>query len=235
MSKPLTESVKEHEQHPVYSDFTHVPDMSTMAFAVTLREEPGSDILKKILPLTKIIPKEVSPPRAPKPKKNPPKKKVLSETCEREDCMMRLDQLAALKAENDGIRLQQKSVELNLEAALNKKSLIEKSIQISSEKNETVKVDIESVQARIESIEVELDKGDDGSEVVKQKMELIQEEIEKLKQKIEKGTIDIERLNESKNANTMKFSTASKSSLNQQLAEDIRLLDNGYVDDSDDD
>jgi chromosome segregation ATPase len=239
-SKPLTlEAEKEHEPHPVYSDYSHMP-MSTMSFAVNLREEAGTDILSKILPMTKIIPKDMSPKRSPKQKKSPPKKKIISATCEREDCANRKDLLADLRAENDAFKLQQNAVTLHLTSAKNKKSLIEKSIQISQEKNEATKVDLESVQARIESIEVELDKGGDGADMIKGKMELVQKDIEMLKGKIDKDTTDIERLNESKTAGAMKFASTRANKQSLVFAEETRRLDankgsNGYDDDSEED
>lgn len=234
-SKPLGTEPKGHEPHPVYSDYTHVSDMSTMSFAVQLREEPGSDILGKILPLTKIIPKDMPAPRSPKAKKSPPKKKIISATCEREDCGLRKDRLTDLRSENDVLRAQQKTVQLNLEAAKNKRSLIEKSIQISNEKNEATKVDLESVQARIETIEVELEQSDNGSDKIKDKMEQIQKDIELLRAKIEKDSTDIERLNESKTVGTMKFSSSAKTKQSCLLAEETRRLDATVYDDSDDD
>ena len=234
-SKPLSSAPKEHEPHPVYSDYSHMASVSTMSFAVQLREEPGKDILSKILPLTKIIPKDLAPPRSPKAKKASPKKKVLSATCEREDCALRKEQLADVRAENDAFRAQQKSVELSLEAVKNKKSLIEKSIEISVEKNEALKIDIESVLARIESIEVELDKSDNGSDKIKDKMEQVQKDIDALKSKIDKDSMDIERLNESKTAGAMQFSTGNRSKQSLAYAEETRRLDADNVDDSDDD
>lgn len=233
-SKPFPEP-KGHEKHPVFSDFTHIPNMSTMSFAVQLREEPGSDILGKILPLTKIIPKDLPPPRSPKAKKSPPKKKIISATCEREDCGLRKEQLVDLLAENDLLRAQQKAVQINLEAARNKRSLIEKSIEISKGKNEALKVDLESVQARIESIEVELEQSDNGSDKIKDKMEQIQKDIDALKIKIEKDSLDIERLNESKTAGTMRFAVGAKTKHACELAEETRKLGADVNDDSDDD
>jgi chromosome segregation ATPase len=215
----------EHEAHPVYSDFVHLGSLSDLGFAVALREEPGSDILQKILPLTKVIPKAVSEPRQKK-KKSPPKpKKVESAICERADCAARKDQLADLKGENAGLRSQFKAIEAKLVAAKNRKALIEKGIQISLEKNDTLKNQIDSTQSRIETIDVELEKGDLGSEKIRGKIAGLQSDIEAIRQKIEKDAENIRILNEMKSSGTMKFSRSVESRENMILAMETKNLD----------
>lgn len=115
----------------------------------------------------------------------------------------------------------------------NRKSLIEKGIQISLEKNDTLKNQIDSTQSRIETIDVEYEKGDSGSEKIRAKIAGLQSDIEAIRQKIEKDTESIRILNEMKSSGTMKFSRSVESRENTILAMETRNLDLNDPDNSD--
>ena len=77
MAKPL----------PVYSDFSHMSGtkIGNIRFAVSLREENADEIVARVFPLTRIVPKPIKE-KKPKPK---PKPKPEEKLCTRPDCAAR--------------------------------------------------------------------------------------------------------------------------------------------------
>ena len=224
--------------HPIYSDYSHMTALTDIGFAVTLREHSntGVDLLQKIFPLTKVIPKlAVSPPKEKKPKIKVAKvKKIESLVCERSDCADRKGQLADIKLENAGLRAQFKIIEAKAIAARNKKALLEKGILISLDKNEAIKNAINTTQSRLETIDVDLERENNSTEKLRSKIGNLQDEISLIKLKIEKDSEQIRIMNEMKSSGVMKFARTVDSRESRILAAETLSLGANDPDMSDD-
>jgi chromosome segregation ATPase len=169
VSRSVTRSVspgsiyKNEESHPVFSDFTHIPEMTNISFAASLREENAENIIQRILPLTKFIPAIKMEKRKKKSKKVVVHKEIEECNCDRFDCNVRKSKLQEMKAENKGLREQFRSIETRTTIVKNKYSLIEKATKISEEKILKLQVEVEDLQARITGVEEEVSRADNAN------------------------------------------------------------------------
>lgn len=186
----LNDDKKNPQQHPVYSDFSHIPSIGNISFAVGLRDDNAEANIFRILPLTKIQP-------AIKTSKPIPKKKVVKKVvgqvqveedpeCNRSDCLARRNKLSDLRNENENLRAQFKLIENKLSAAKHKKALAEKTIANTEEKNDSIRANIDDMQNRMDAVEAEIAVGEATNSKLKQKLSVLESEIEVLRQQAEK-------------------------------------------------
>lgn len=171
------------ESHPVFSDYTHIADVRDICFAAGLREENPQDLIKRILPLTKFIPKVEMEKR--KVKKKAVAVVVEESTCERSDCSIRKGRLQELKVENKPLRDQCLLLELRISTLKNKRALAEKAFKITENKIDNLNNEIEDIQARITSTEDEVTRADNNNKGQREQLHATTLEVTELKKQLE--------------------------------------------------
>lgn len=190
VSRSVTRSVspgsiyKNEESHPVFSDFTHIPEMAGIAFAASLREESPENMIQRILPLTKFIPAIKMEKRKIKSKKMAVHREIEECNCDRFDCNVRRSKLQEMKAENKGLREQFRSIETRTTIVKNKCGLIEKATKISEEKILKLQVEVEDLQARITGVEEEVTRADSANKSQRELLEGINNENLEMKKQL---------------------------------------------------
>ncbi len=206
---------------PVYSDFSHMSakgGLGSIQFAVGLREENAEEILRRVFPMTKIVPGIKKEKKVRKVEK-----KVEEKTCSRTDCMARKDKLMELQDDNKNLRLKLKSLEDKIETTKNKIALTEKSIIMAEEKNDTLNGQIESSQARIFTIEADVEKGESFNQTLRKQLAAVQAEIEDIKSQTEQANVQLVEIFEDKKDQKIVFSKDPKHR-NVQLASEVSTL-----------
>jgi chromosome segregation ATPase len=227
-----SKSAMDSKPLPVFSDFSHMSGAkggtSHIHFAVGLREENAEEILKRVLPMTKIVPGVKKEKKVRKIEK-----KVEEKTCARSDCLARKDKLVELQGDNKNLRLKLKALEDKIETAKNKIALTEKSIIMAEEKNDTLNGQIESSQARIFSIEADVEKGEGFNQTLRRQLESVQAEIAEIKAQTEQSNNQLMEILEDKQDQKIVFSRDPKHK-NAQLASEVSTLRFGGDDEADD-
>lgn len=168
------------DTYPSFSEYAHVAEHSAigeLTFAVGLRSENPSEIVRRMLPLCVVKER----PKVEKMKKE--KKKVEVKICARPECTARRDKLKDLNGENDALRATLKSAESKLAASQNRIALTEKTIAMSEDKTENLQGQIEDTQARIQTAEAEVTKLDEGNQELRDVLLSLESDIAMLKQK----------------------------------------------------
>eukprot|EP01041_Mallomonas_annulata_P013788 gene13788-29311_t len=225
------------ESHPVYSDFAYLgTNVGNLVFAVGLREdaEASEAVVNRILPLRKTVPKPIVE------KKSFKKKEVIEEICNRPDCTAKRERLQECVNENEHLRAQLKSIENRVGSSKNKLTIMEKSIALAEEKNETVQGLIDETQARIAALDMDVNRGEYNNEALRNKLAGLQKEIELLKQQTEEHSTVMQSMS-SKAVQKVIFGTRPRSSLQGEeaaIAEEVSALglfsQRSMDDDSDD-
>jgi hypothetical protein len=178
--------------HPVFSDYSHMESIGNVSFACGLREdEKGTtQALARIFPLTKVIPARPTTKQKSKKMQTRTQSKDIKEqedeNCARPDCAARRTHLADLQLENDSLRAQYKIIENKVIASRHKKSLAEKNVAVTEEKNENIRAQIDEIQGRMESIEADIGMGEMGNQKLRDKISTLDEEIAVLRAQAEK-------------------------------------------------
>jgi chromosome segregation ATPase len=228
------------ESHPVYSDFSHVTsNLENASFAVGLREENGSRNIERILPLTKIIPAKPSskrPARKVAPKKQA---KVVEEeeevVCQRPDCSARRLRLSDLQMENEHLRSQFKIIENKVIASRHKKTLAEKNIAITEEKNDNLRAQIDETQGQMESLQAEIGISEISNKKLREKLSSLESEIQLLKEQAENDA-EVMRNLQNRSVEEMVFAPRYHNKLRDAGdAEQVRTLRDFSYDDDDSD
>lgn len=161
--------------HPVYSDYSHivgqVSGVASTKFAVSLRGDDDSEMIKRILPLTKIIPGQPKSKKKATPDIN---------LCMRPECVKQREKLAKLKRANDAYKIK----------------LVEYSQKIESCKAKGMEKQNEILQLRAEN-EITLKKINQKRllhETLSKEVALDSEENAKLKSKMSSLTIVVNNL-----------------------------------------
>eukprot|EP01039_Chlorochromonas_danica_P001421 gene1421-1546_t len=191
---------------PVYSDFSHMSSstggVGNVRFVVGLREENPDAILRRVFPLTKIIPTEI---KEKKPKKKP-KKVVEDKNCTRPDCAARKERLDTMKDENKQLRLKVKAVADRVETVRNKVSLNEKSIILAEERNDNLNGQIEEAQNRIQAMTTDVDKAEAFNRTLRKQLQQLQDEIDSINRQTEQQTQELQEMLEDKSERKIIFS-----------------------------
>ena len=226
-------SLYKNKALPVYSDFSHMSaangGIGTVMFAVGLREENAEEMVKRVFPMTKIIPSPVKEKKIVKKVEKP----VEVKPCVRPDCTARKEKLNNFQDENKHLRLKLKSLIDKIETSKNKMALTEKTIILTEEKNDVLNGNIEEAQSRIISIENDIEKIENFNQTLRKQLSGIHSEVEELKHEIEgenKQLIDL--INEDKTIRRVFFSTENKYK-NPNLAQEVSKL-HFTIDDGDD-
>jgi hypothetical protein len=189
MHNRKSHSDKKQIEHPVFSDFSHIPSVGNISFAVGLRDDNAEANVYRILPLTKIVP-ALKPPKVVKQKIIKKVSGVVVEEedveCLRADCIARRHKLEDLKSENENLRFQFKIIENKLSASKHKKALAEKTIATTEEKNDSLRISIEDAQNRMDTIEAEIDVNENTNNKLRIKLAMLEEEVENLRIQAEK-------------------------------------------------
>jgi len=229
--------------HPVFSDYSHMENIGNVSFACGLREDEKGTVsaLERIFPLSKVIP--ARPTSKQSNKKLVPKKLVKDSKededliCERPDCSARRIHLKDLHNENEHLRAQYKLIENKVIASRHKKSLAEKTVAATEEKNENIRGQIDEIQGRMESIEADIGMGEMGNQKLRDKIALLEEEIAILKDQAEKDS-EVMRNLQSSSVEEMVFAS-KKGSLTKKERSDIdavqKLRAAGNIDEDDSD
>jgi chromosome segregation ATPase len=229
--------------HPVFSDYSHMESIGNVSFACGLREDEvgTSKALERIFPLTKVIPARATSKQ--KRVKTTPKKHVKDEKeeedeiCGRPDCTARRVYLSDLQLENENLRTQYKIIENKVIASRHKKSLAEKNVAATEEKNENIRAQIDEIQGRMESIEADIGMGEMGNQKLRDKISTLDEEIAVLRGQAEKDS-EVMRNLQSSSVEEMQFAP-KKTSLSKKEWIDIDAVKtlhvSGDVDEEDSD
>jgi archaellum component FlaC len=195
---------------PVFSDYSHIAagNVGNLKFAVGLREENTDEIISKMLPLSRFVPKIVEK------RSSPPKVVVVTEekVCMRPECIARREKLEEFSSENEHLRVELRKFEAKVAAARNKMALTEKSIAMAEEENEGMKGQIEDVQNRIMNMEIEVGKTDAKNQEMRNQLNRLRQEIETLKRENAEVTDTTEKLLECERGNRVVFGRGSSSS-----------------------
>eukprot|EP01038_Epipyxis_sp_PR26KG_P006713 gene6713-9206_t len=219
---------------PVYSDFSHMSakgGLGDISFVVGLREENAAEIMKRVFPLTKIIPVV----KAEKKKVSKKKEKVEEKVCARPDCIARKQRFSELQNENKGLRHKLKNLEGRIETTRNKISLTEKSVIMAEEKNDSLNGQIEDAQTRIFSIQADVEKGESINEGLRKQLADLYKEIEDIKKQTDHQNNQLRDILDNKEEQKLVFSK-DKKFRNPQLAAEVSVLTfptNANDDDSD--
>lgn len=163
---------------PVFSDYSHVANAASIAqltFAVGLRAENPEELVAKMLPCSRFVPRELTV-KTPKPKKVEEVK-----ICMRPECVARRERLQQLNGENDELRTRLTATQAKLAASQNKIVLTEKAIGMGEDKIDSLRGQIEDTQNRIVTTEAEVDKIDSQNSSLRTVLADLQAEIERLK------------------------------------------------------
>lgn len=218
MDKPL----------PVYSDFSHMNGIGNIRFAVGLREDNADQLIARVFPMTKFVPKPIA---EKKPKAAP--KKIEERPCMRPDCAARKERLNELKDENKGLKFKVKALADKLETAKNKIALADKSIILAEEKNDSLNGQIDEARNRIISIEQEVTKTDKFNIALRNQLAALQQEIANINLETENQTQQLQDLIENKKDRQIIFSKHPKQ-FDNLLAEEVSILKFSNDDDDSD-
>eukprot|EP01035_Chromulina_nebulosa_P019845 gene19845-25794_t len=222
--------------HPVYSDFSHLAshpnaDISSLTFAVGLREEDAEAMVAKILPMTKIIPGEVKPRLIRKKKIDIPIDD--SAVCLREDCTARREYYAEIQSANAGLRKELRDLEVKVSNSKNRMTLTEKSIQLQEEKNEMFRGLIEETQGKTLLLEDQIKETSSGNQYIKQHLDMIQKDIEDIKKRAKDTKDRLTEVLNNKNGPSVVFSTKKVITAFNEIKDVSQLSDNISESDSD--
>lgn len=205
------------EDHPVFSDFSHISTLGSVSFAVGLRDENGARNVERILPLTKIIP---APPPAKRNiqkktrKASKPSEEEEEVICPRPDCSARRLRLADLQQENEHLRAQFKIIENKIIASKHKKALADKTIAATEEKNDSLRAQIDETQGRMESIQADISVGETTNQKLREKLAILEAEIDVLKVQAAKDA-EVMRSLQSRSVEEMVFSGSREMSVDK--------------------
>jgi chromosome segregation ATPase len=226
------------EDHPVFSDFSHISTLGNVSFAVGLRDENGAKNIERILPMTKHIPaRPVAPRNIQKKasKKSAPVEEEQEVICQRPDCSARRLRLADLQQENEHLRAQFKIIENKIIASKHKKALADKTIAATEEKNDNVRAQIDETQGRMEGIQAEIGLCEIGNQKLREKLATLESEIEVLREQAEKDA-EVMRNLQSRSVEEMVFSAKKDMTWEKwQDVEEVKTLRvRGATNDDDD-
>jgi len=163
---------------PVFSDYQHVANsasISQLTFAVGLRAENPEELVSRMLPLSRVVPKDITP------KKVHPKKVEEVKICQRPECVSRRERLVQMNGENENLKVELSDTQAKLAASQNKIALTEKAIGMSEDKIDSLRGQIEDTQNRILTSEAEVEKMDSQNASLRAVLAGLQAEIDKLK------------------------------------------------------
>lgn len=227
------------EDHPVYSDFSHISTLGNVSFAVCLRDENGAKNIERILPMTKHIPARPVAPRniqkkAAKKSANPVEEEQ-ELICQRPDCSARRLRLTDLQQENEHLRAQFKIIENKIIASKHKKALADKTIAATEEKNDSIRAQIDETQGRMEGIQAEIGLCEIGNQKLREKLATLEGEIEVLKAQAEKDA-EVMRNLQSRSVEEMVFSAKKDMTWEEwKDVEEVKTLRVRGISDDDDD
>lgn len=226
-------SLYKNKSLPVYSDFSHMSashgGIGTVMFAVGLREENAEEMIKRVFPMTKIIPSPIKEKKIVKKVE----KVVEVKPCVRPDCSARKEKLMNFQDENKDLRLKLKSLIDKIETSKNKMALTEKTIILAEEKNDVLNGNIEEAQSRIITIENDIEKIENFNQTLRKQLAGIHAEVEELKYEIDGENNQLrDLLDEDKTIRRVFFSNENKYK-NPNLANEVSAL-NFTTDDGDD-
>jgi len=214
--------------HPVYSDFSYLgSSVGNLVFAVGLREDPeiAQEVINRILPMKKTVPKPIFERRTPIATVT---KTVVEEACSRADCALKRERLQEIKGENENLRAQLKTIENRVIASRNKLSIMEKTIAVTEEKNESVQGMIDETQARISALEVEVSRGEVNNEGLRSKLAVLQKEIETLKHQTEENNTAMQNMSNKAIQKVIFSNKRSEQLYGEDLAMSKAVSDLGY-------
>jgi chromosome segregation ATPase len=209
--------------HPVFSDYSHLPKLDDLTFAVGLRSESEEEVLQRMLPLSFITPG--------KPIERVIRQKADEGICQRVECVARREKLDELNSENEGLREQMKDLSEKVVASKDRLQLLDKSISVQEEKNDALRADIDESTGRLMQLDIDVDRGEAQNKVLKAKLEALMAEIDGLKSQAKEQTNLIQTLQPG--SSELVFSRTKSDNKNPSATEVTRLPD--YDDDSDDD
>jgi predicted nuclease with TOPRIM domain len=209
---------------PVYSDFAHMPNnagLGTIKFAVGLREENAEEMIRRVFPMSKIVPGVKK-----EQKKKEVKKKVEEKPCERPDCSSRKEKLVEMQSENKGLRQSFKVLEGKIETTKNKVTFTEKAFIMAEEKNDTLNGQIEEAFARIQAIEGDVQKGESFNITLRNQLARIQGYIATVDKLTEDQNQQLHDMLESKEDQKIVFAGKANSHKHRdsKLADEVSVL-----------
>ena len=166
------------ETYPSFSEYAHVANTSAigqLTFAVGLRAEDPDEIIRRMLPLSVIKERPISP------KKKRTKKPAEVKICQRPECVSRREKLGDLNSENNQLRQNLKQLESKLASSQNKIALTEKTVSMSEGKIDNLRGQIEDTEARIFTTEEEVKKLDDQNQELRDVLKGLQLQVDSLK------------------------------------------------------
>ena len=144
-------------------------------------------VIHRILPLRNTEPKHI-----------PEKRLIIAENvdepCIRSDCSSKRDRLKEYLSENEHLRSQLKAIENRVNVSRNKLTIMEKSIELAQDKNESIQGIINETQTRILTVEVEVGKGEVNNQFLRNKLTQLNDEIDSLKQQTDEQTLIIQSI-----------------------------------------
>jgi hypothetical protein len=119
-------SIEGSANHLAFSSFSHINDLSSISYAVGLREDDADSeaIIGRILPMARPKPGKPIEKRQPKVAEGP------MADCDNPECIARQDRYRELGDANSGMRSQYEELEMQLKLTLNKLQLMDKSNKV---------------------------------------------------------------------------------------------------------
>ena len=124
----MEEGTLSSPNHLAFSSFSHIQDLSSISYAVGLREDDADSeaIIGRILPMARAKPGKPVEKRQPKVVEGP-----LSD-CDNPECLARQDRYRELGEANITMKAQYEELEMQLKLTLNKLQLMDKANKVRS-------------------------------------------------------------------------------------------------------
>lgn len=228
-----------HIPHPVYSDFVHMQQMSTLTFAVGLREDNPAAMLSKIAPLAYYTPGI---------KKERIIKKIESKIskCTAPMCMNKKEKLQIIIEKNKNSHSILRTLDSELASINNKILLMNKSLVVTEEKSIKYRDQVEMLEQRIPQMEQDIKSGEIYNKTLQLKLEKLLDTINSLKAITESKSSNDKQANNHSAVVPDKIKSGEvifSKKYTGTLADlkyinevtDTSIIGNNYVSDSDDD
>ena len=163
--------------HLAFSSFSHIQDLSSISYAVGLREDDADSeaIIGRILPMARAKPGKPMEKRQPKIAEGP-----ISD-CENPECLARQDRYRELGEANAGMRSQYEELEMQLKLTLNKLQLMDKSNKTIEDQNDKLQEQLDEIRSRTAILDAESAQGKTINDGLQGKLSVLEAEIATLR------------------------------------------------------